>query len=180
MKKSQNLNTAVKVIFKDGTIQEYPSLEEASNATGLSESAIKIRCNRSRQGGSNKKDKITCMWVDDHTFRSYQAKKSKSKGSNLEYKVIKELTELGFEGLQTSRGESKNLDNKKIDVYDPNNVLDFYIQCKHTANTPSIVKINEEVGLKDKPLAIFWKPATEINKEFVIIPKDYFYKLIKK
>lgn len=180
MKKSQNLNTAVKVTFKDGTIQEYPSLEEASNATGLSESAIKIRCNRSRQGGSNKKDKITCMWIDDHTFRSYQAKKSKQKGSGFEYKIIKELTELGFEGLQTSRGESKNLDNKKIDVYDSNNVLDFYIQCKHTANTPSIVKINEEVGLKDKPLAIFWKPATEINKEFVIIPKDYFYKLIKK
>ena len=81
MKKSQNLNTAVKVTFKDGTIQEYPSLEEASNATGLSESSIKIRCNRSRQGGSNKKDKITCMWIDDHTFRSYQAKKSKQKGS---------------------------------------------------------------------------------------------------
>ena len=128
----------------------------------------------------NKKDKITCMWIDDHTFRSYQAKKSKSKGSGLEYKIIKELTELGFTGLKTSRGESTNMDNMKIDVCDPNNVLDFYIQSKNTANTPSIVKINNEVGLKDKPLAIFWKPSTEVNKEFVIIPKEYFYKLITK
>lgn len=174
------MNTSVRITYKDGTIKEYNSLEEASKETGLSESAIKIRCNRSRQGGSNKKDKITCMWIDDHTFRSYQAKKSKSKGSNLEYKIIKELTELGFTGLKTSRGESKSLDNAKIDVSDPNNVLDFYIQAKNTTNTPSIVKINEEVGLKDKPLAIFWKPATEVNKEFVIIPKDYFYKLISK
>ena len=113
-------------------------------------------------------------------YRSQDKKPNDNKLSGFEYKIIKELTELGFEGLQTSRGESKNLDNKKIDVYDSGNVLDFYIQAKNTANTPSIVKINEEVGLKDKPLAIFWKPATEINKEFVIIPKDYFYKLIKK
>lgn len=180
MKKSQNLNTSVRITYKDGTVKEYSSIKEASEDSGLSESAIKIRCNKSRQGGSNKKDKISCMWIDDHTFRSYQAKKSKSKGSNLEYKIIKELTELGFTGLKTSRGESKSLDNAKIDVSDPNNVLDFYIQAKNTTNTPSIVKINEEVGLKDKPLAIFWKPATEVNKEFVIIPKDYFYKLISK
>lgn len=174
------MNTAVRVTYKDGTIQEYPSLEETSRATGLSESAIKIRCNKSRQGSMNKKDKIHCMWVDDHTFRSFQAKKSKSKGSKFEYDIIKDLTALGFEGLQTSRGESKNLDNMKIDIYDPNNVLDFYIQAKHTANTPSIIKLNNEVGLKDKPLAIFWKSAGEVNKEFVIIPKDYFYKLIAK
>lgn len=174
------MNTAVKVIFNNGTTQEYSSLEEASKATGLSESAIKIRCNKSRQGSMNKKDKITCMWVDDHTFRSFQAKKSKSKGSKFEYDIIKDLTALGFEGLQTSRGESKNLDNMKIDICDPNNVLDFYIQAKHTANTPSIIRLNNEVGLKDKPLAIFWKSAGEVNKEFVIIPKDYFYKLITK
>lgn len=179
-KNKQELNTAVKVTFKDGSIQEYSSLEEASKGTGLSETAIKIRCNKSRQGSENKKDKIHCMWIDDYTFRSFQAKKSKSKGSKFEYDVIKDLTNLGFEGLQTSRGESKTLDNKKIDVYDSNNVLDFYIQCKHTTNTPSIVKLNNEVGLKDKPLAIFWKAAGEIDKEFVIIPKEYFYKLIKK
>lgn len=172
------MNTAVRVTSKDGVVTDYSSLEEASKATGLSESAIKLRCNRSRQGGSNKKDKINCMWIDDHTFRSYQAKKSKNKGSKFELDIIKELTALGFEGLQTSRGESKNLDSMKIDVVDTNNVLDFYIQAKHTANTPSISKLNKEVGKKDKPLAIFWKVANVPNEEYVIIPKDYFYQLI--
>ena len=70
--------------------------------------------------------------------------------------------------------------NSKIDVVDTENVLGFYIQAKHTANTPSISKLNKEVGLKDKPLAIFWKVANVSNEEYVIVPKDYFYKLIKK
>ena len=80
-KKSQKqLNTAVRITYKDGRIEEYTTLQEASEKYVLTESAIKIRCNKSRQGGSNKKDKITCMWIDDTTFRSYQAKKSKNKG----------------------------------------------------------------------------------------------------
>ena len=182
MKKNQILNTSIKVTYKDGRSEEYPSIEEASNATGLSVSAIKIRCNKSRQGGSNKKDGITCMWINDHTFRHYNAKKSKSKGSNYELKIIKELISLGYDGLVSSRSESKRLDDSKIDVADPNNVLDFYVQCKATANTPSIVKINREVGKKDKPLAIFWnyQNNSTISEEFVVIPKEYFYKLISK
>ena len=178
----KQLNTAVRITYKNGEIKEYNSLQEASEQSGLSESAIKIRCNKSRQGGSNKKDQITCMWIDDTTFRSYQAKKSKNKGNNYELKVIKELTELGFEGLKSSRSENRNLDNKKIDIVDTENVMDCYIQCKATANTPNISKINQEVGLTDKPLAIFWNKQNNstILEEFVIIPKDYFYKLISK
>lgn len=74
----------------------------------------------------------------------------------------------------------------KIDVSDPNNSLDFYVQCKSTQNTPSIKKLNDEVGKKDKPLAIFWnaQEKREVNcvsaGEYVIIPKSYFYKLITK
>lgn len=182
MKKTQTLNTAIKVTYKDGHSEEYPSIEEASNITGLSISAIKIRCNKSRQGSSNKKDKITCMWLDDHTFRHYNAKKSKSKGHGYELKIIKELGELGYNGLVSSRSESRNLDDSKIDIADLNNSLDFYVQCKATANTPSIIKINREVGKKDKPLAIFWnyQNNSTISEEFVIIPKEYFYKLISK
>ena len=88
-KKSQKqLNTAVRITYKDGKIEEYTTLQEASEKSGLTESAIKIRCNKSRQGGSNKNDKITCMWIDDTTFRSYQAKKSKNKGSAFESEVV--------------------------------------------------------------------------------------------
>ncbi len=176
------IDTSVRITYKNGDSQEFPTIEEASTASGLSVSAIKIRCNKSRQGGSNKKDGITCMWLNDHTFRSFNARKSKVKGNNYELKVIKELTELGYEGLVSSRSENKRLDSAKIDISDSNNVLDFYVQCKATANTPSIVKINREVGKKDKPLAIFWnyQNNSTISEEFVIIPKEYFYKLIKK
>lgn len=74
----------------------------------------------------------------------------------------------------------------KIDIADPDNVLPCYIQCKSTQSTPSVKKINNEVGKKDKPLAIFWniqeKKETNICSagEYVIIPKALFYKLIKQ
>lgn len=120
------------------------------------------------------------MWIDDHTFRVYSAKKSRSKGHGYELQIIKDLESIGYSGLKSSRSESKNLDSAKIDIADLDNQLDFYIQAKNTANTPSIIKINNEVGKKDKPLAIFWKCSTEQGKEFVIVPKDYFYRLIRK
>ena len=72
----------------------------------------------------------------------------------------------------------------KIDISDPNNSLPCYIQCKNTQTTPSIKKLNEEVGKKDKPLAIFWnaQEKREVNcvsaGEFIIIPKHFFYKLL--
>lgn len=176
----QNLNTSVEITFKNGEVKQYSTIEEASEATGLSVTSIKLRCNKFRQGSSNKKDKIHCKWIDDHTFRHFSAKRSKHKGSNFELTIIKELTELGFTGLKTSRSESKTLDSNKVDIFDSENCMDCYIQAKHTANTPSISKINKEVGLKDKPLAIFWKVANTQNEEYVIIPKNYFYKLITK
>jgi hypothetical protein len=43
----------------------------------------------------------------------------------------------------------------KIDIADPDNSLPFYVQCKKTQNLPSVKKLNEEVGKKDKSLAVF-------------------------
>lgn len=112
---------------------------------------------------------------------------SKQKGSAYERTIVNELKELtGDQDLCTARSESKKLDDMKIDIADPNNVLDFYVQCKKTQNTPSVKKINDEVGKKDKPLAIFWniQEKREVNcvsvGEYVIIPKEFFYTLIKK
>lgn len=111
---------------------------------------------------------------------------SKNKGSTYERKIVNELKEItGDSDICTARSESRKLDNDKIDIADPNNTMDFYVQCKSTQNTPSIKKLNEEVGRKDKPLAIFWnaQEKREVNivsvGEYVIIPKEYFYELIK-
>ena len=176
------MNTAVRVTFKDGNIVEYPSLEEASKGTGLSESAIKIRCNKSRQGSMNKKDKITCMWVDEHTFRSYNAKKSKRKGSGLELDIIKDLTSLGYKGLVSSRSQNKLLDAAKVDIAETDDKLPFYIQCKATAQTPNIENIIKECPLDDRPLIVVWRKqnATIKQHDYVIMPKEVLYNLIKK
>lgn len=111
---------------------------------------------------------------------------SKNKGSNYERKIVNELKELtGDTELCTSRSESKRLDDAKIDIADPNNILDFYVQCKSTQSNPSVKKLNSEVGRKDKPLAIFWnaQEKREVNcvsvGEYVIIPKELFYEYLK-
>lgn len=62
------------------------------------------------------------------------------------------------------------------------NVLSCYVQCKRTKNTPNIEDISNACPYKDKPMVIFWhkESATSANNEFVLMPKNYFYELIKK
>lgn len=114
-------------------------------------------------------------------------KYAKSKGSREESKIIKELTELGYKGLKTSRSESKNLDDAKIDIAETEDHLPMYVQVKCTRNTPSYFKIAEECKYKDRPLCVFWN-AQEVKEgdlnmsskgEVVFVPKDFFYELLK-
>ena len=111
---------------------------------------------------------------------------ARRKGHNYELKIINELKDLLGYDLVSSRSESKRLDDAKIDIADLDNKMSCYVQCKCTKVTPSIQKLNDEVGLKDKPLAIFWSKQENRKTnmvsagEYVIIPKDYFYELAKK
>lgn len=113
---------------------------------------------------------------------SYQ----KNKGNRYELKIIKELTELGFKGLVSARSQSKRLDNAKVDIAETEDSLPFYAQIKCTKVTPNYFGISEECPLKDKPFVIFWNrqelAENQIDMcsrgEVVILPKEYFYKLI--
>ena len=114
-------------------------------------------------------------------------KRSRQRGHTYERQIVKELKEITKdEELCTSRSESKKLDDMKIDIADPNNILPFYCQIKSTQATPQIKKINKEVGKKDKPLVIFWSAQEARDKkqisvgEYCILPKDLFYELIKR
>lgn len=180
MTKKKELNTSCKATFKDGSVQEFNSIEEAAESTGLTVAAIKIRCNRP---GCVGKDKTAFEWLDEHTKRSYQAKKSKSKGSALEYQVVKDLKEIGFTGCVTARGESKRVDNNKIDIIDTEGKLPVNIQCKHYQNTPNYFKIREECGDKSKPFTIVWKKSAEGGANspgtVAILPLEFFYELLK-
>lgn len=111
---------------------------------------------------------------------------ARRKGNNYELKIIKELTELGYEGLKSSRSESKSLDNDKIDIAETIDKLPCYIQCKCTKVTPSMAEIIRVCPRKDKPLVIVWNKQIDkgVNMgsdgEFVLMPKDFFYNLINK
>lgn len=112
---------------------------------------------------------------------------ARQKGHSYERQIIKELSELGYEGLKSSRSESKNLDDDKIDIAETKDKLPCYIQTKKTTNIPSYFKIEKECSRKDRPFVILWN-AQELKQgnknmtskgEVAIIPKDFFYELIK-
>lgn len=176
-KSKKQLDTSVRITYKDGSVKEYSSLTEAAKDSGLSEAAIKIRCNKSIEGSANKKDKIHARWLNESTYRSYAAKKSKHKGSQWEYDLIKVFKEIGYEDCVTSRGESKKIDNMKIDIISES--LPFYCQAKNLANTPSYFKISEECPLKDKPFVVCWKKSDEQGKAIAMIPIEFFLQLLK-
>lgn len=115
-------------------------------------------------------------------------KYSKAKGSAYEVQIVKELKELtGTENISTARASSKKLDNQKIDINDEDGILPCYFQLKKTQTTPSLKKINAEVGKIDKPLCVLWniqeKKEGNVNitsqGEYALIPKEFFYKLLK-
>lgn len=130
-----------------------------------------------------------CIKCDEEKAKTKRkgGKYAKSKGHAYEYKIRNELKELGFEELLTSAGESKRMDNMKVDLVDPSGKLPFYAQIKCTKNTPSYHNIVEECPLKDKPFVLFWNRQQvkegQVNMssqgELVMVPKEYFYKLLK-
>ena len=175
------LNTSCRATFKDGTTQEFNSIEEASEKTGLSIASIKIRCNKP---GASGKDKITFEWLDIFTKRHYQAKKSKNKGSAFETEVINRLKEIGYTGCVRAAGESKKADNNKIDIVDTDRKLPVNIQCKNTQNLPNYFTIRDACSDKSKPFVMAWKKAAEGGSvspgTVFIIPDTLFYELLSK
>ena len=140
---------------------------------------------------AGKKTELPVEWVEVETEVKPKKKRSgaysKQKGNAYERQIVNELKEItGNENLCTARSESKKLDDMKIDIADPDKILPCYIQTKKTQTTPSVKKINAEVGLTDRPLCILWniqvKKEGNVNitsdGEYAIIPKSFFYKLL--
>lgn len=171
------MNTSVTATFKDGSKKSYETIELAAKDTGVSVASIKIRANRP---GASGKDGITFDWNDPHTKRSQQAKKSKSKGSAAEYDVVKRLKEIGFVDAKTTRGESKSMDNAKIDIMASG--LPTNIQVKHTQNLPNYFAIRDSCPDKSKPFTMIWKKAAQCNSispgTVAIIDVNFFYELL--
>lgn len=110
---------------------------------------------------------------------------SRNKGNRYEAQIAKELRELGFTGVKTSRSESKSTDDNKVDIVDTEHKLPVNIQIKKTQAIPSYFKIRSESTVDPKTFTIIWnkqeKKETNICSigECVIISKELFYELIK-
>lgn len=117
--------------------------------------------------------------------RKRNPRNARRRGNNYETRIAQELRDLGFEGVVTSRSESKRIDDAKVDLIDTQNELGCLLQLKLTQATPNYFKIREGCPIKDKPFCIIWnktKPTESTYRsqgEVVMIPKDYFYELIK-
>jgi len=176
------LDLSVEVTFKDGHKEIFDSPTSAAEGTGLTEASIKTRCSR-KGAGSKSKDGITCMWANEHTRKSKQAKRSKTKGNGFELEIINDLKQIGYTGCVSSRSQNKMADADKIDIVDLNGELPVNIQSKYTQNTPSYFAIRDACSDKSKPFVVVWKKASDGETSpgaVAMIPLSYFYQLIKK
>lgn len=111
--------------------------------------------------------------------------RNKQKGSEYERKIAKELRELGFDGVVTSRSESKTVDNNKVDLIDTEGKLPVFIQLKRTQTTPQYFKIREESTVDPEKFVLIWNRQEKANVNFVsvgevvMMDKNLFYELIK-
>ena len=173
----KQLNTAVKITDKGGNTYVYDSIEKASEMTGLTVQALKIRANKN----SIPKDGVKVEWLDISTKRHFMAKSNKRKGSNLELEIVHKLNDIGYNTC-SSRSNSKMLDNAKVDICDLDNNLNCYIQCKATQSFPSYFKIREECPLKDKSFHLIWKKQEKDGSNspgtVAVIPIDDYYEYL--
>lgn len=89
------------------------------------------------------------------------------------------MRDIGYTGCERSAGESKKLDNSKIDICDTEGNLPINIQVKNYANTPNYFSIKEECPDKSKPFCLCWKKNTLTTDNIVyFVPEDFFYKLL--
>ena len=114
---------------------------------------------------------------------------NRNRGNGYERLIVKELKELGYDAV-TSRAESRNMDNRGIDIFSPpycSNPLPVHIQCKNTVINPHYEDLlTSELLPNDKPTVVVHRKTKKANSRFVtqgdyvIIKKNDFYNLIKK
>lgn len=131
------------------------------------------------------KKKLTKNTNEGTEKKKRNIRRNKARGSEYERSIVLKLREIGYESVATSRLLSRDMDNKKIDIVDPDNKLPCYIQAKAMQVTPDYFGIANSCPLKDKPFVIFWKKTKSTEStiraigEVCMIPTDFFYKLLK-
>ena len=96
--------------------------------------------------------------------------------------IVNKLKEIGYSGVCRAAGESKKLDNSKVDIADVNNELEIAIQAKCTKNLPNYYTIRENCP-DSRDLVLIWKKVAEENSiskgTLALVPIDLFYEMLK-
>lgn len=111
--------------------------------------------------------------------------RNRTAGIAGELKIAKELRELGFDKVVTTRSESKRMDDMGVDLIQlPSPLLELpcFFQIKKTLQTPSSDLLDIPI---DKPLVIIHQKQKKKGKrfytvgEYAIMKKELLYKLLK-
>lgn len=111
--------------------------------------------------------------------------RNRTAGIKAELQICKELKELGFDKLVTTRSESKRMDDRGVDLIQlpsPEVEIPCFFQVKKTINTPGYDVIEKEL---DKYLVAIHQKQIKKNKrfytigEYAIMKKEFFYQLLK-
>ena len=113
--------------------------------------------------------------------------RNRTAGHNLERDIVNEIKTLGY-NVVTARAESRNMDNKKVDVFSPlgvDNSLPYYIQCKNSKSRPNYHDLITTMPQDRIPIVIHrqtHKANTRFvtDGDYVIMRKEDFYNLINK
>ena len=89
---------------------------------------------------------------------------------------------MGYENVCRSAGESKKLDNSKVDIADPSGELEVAIQAKNYANFPNFFNIREECP-DPRDFILIWKKAASAEGNsrgtVAVMDVEFFYKLLE-
>jgi hypothetical protein len=109
---------------------------------------------------------------------------NRNRGNQYERDIVIELKKLGYNDVVTSRAESRNMDNKGVDVF--GHSLPVYIQAKNYTKYPDIHELlSSELLPNEKPTVIFHKKTKKANSrfmtqgEYVYMTKELFLEMLK-
>jgi hypothetical protein len=92
--------------------------------------------------------------------------RNRTAGNNFERLIVRELKELGYDDVVTSRSESKNMDDRGVDIFGQN--FPYYIQCKNSKTYQKLHDLITSDKLPtDKPTIVFQRKTRKVTTKFV-------------
>jgi len=110
--------------------------------------------------------------------------RNRTAGHNFERDVVQDLKILGFPDAVTARAESRNTDNKGIDIC---NTPGYQFQCKNMKLIPNYHKIISEMPDGNTVVNVLIHRKTKKAKtrfitegDYVVLTKKDFYNILEK